>query len=360
MPFQIPTLEALAQRAADAFRRNLKGSDAALWPNNVAVSAKVIAGAVFEPFSFLDYIKRQAFVHSADSVHLDRHGRDLGMPRLPATFASGSVTLTGDTSVAVPADLVLQRADGQRYRTTAAGTVSGLGSVTVPVVALDSGRAPNCVPGVSLVLIEPLARINSQALVAASGVGGGSDTEGDEPYRSRLLFRKRNPPHGGAAHDYVQWAREINGVTRVFVDPVSATNGRSTVGVWFLMDDLYANGVPQGADVSRVAAYIESVRPAGAVVEVAAPVAVPVPVTITGLSPDTSAVRDAVRAELADLFRTEARVSTASEPFTLYRSLIVEAIARASGEHHHTLTLPSTNVTYATGALPVLGTVTFA
>lgn len=359
MAFQIPTLPELATRAAAAFRLNLKGSDAALWPNNVAVSAKVMAGAVWESFSFLDYIKRQAWVHSADSTHLDRHGRDFGMPRLPATFAEGSVTFTGTASVVVPSGITVQRADGVRFTTTTGGTVSGLGTVTVAVRCDTVGATGNTAAAAGVNLIAPIAGIETAAVVASGGIGGGSDVEGDESYRSRLLFRKRNPPHGGAAHDYIAWAREINGVTRVFVDPVSSTNGRTSVGIWFLMDDLYTNGIPQSADVSRVAAYIDTVRPAGAIVQVAAPAPITVPITIDNLNPDTVAIRDAIAAELADLFRREALVSTRSAPFTLYRSQIIEAIARATGERSHDLTAPATNVTYTEGQIPVLGAVTF-
>ena len=56
MPFKIPTLTALAQRTANAFRANLKGSDARLWPNNVAVSAKVIAGAVWAAYELATFL----------------------------------------------------------------------------------------------------------------------------------------------------------------------------------------------------------------------------------------------------------------------------------------------------------------
>jgi uncharacterized phage protein gp47/JayE len=180
-----------------------------------------------------------------------------------------------------------------------------------------------------------------------------------ESLRQRVLFRKRNPPHGGAAHDYVIWAREVAGVTRVFVDPVTSANERETIGVWFLMDDTYPNGVPQAADVVVVQDHIDGVKPAGAVVDVAAPTAVSVAVTIGNLSPDTTAVRDAINAELRALFRREVRVSTESDPFKLWRSLIIEAIANATGEHHHTISAPASDVLYTAGQLPTLGTVTF-
>ena len=197
------------------------------------------------------------------------------------------------------------------------------------------------------------------AEVASTGIGAGSDTESTESLRQRVWFRKRMPPHGGAAHDYVAWAREINGVTRVFVDPVTFTNARTSVGVWFLMDTTYPNGIPQLSDVAVVAAYIESVRPAGALVEVARPIAKSVDFEIA-LAPDTLAVRDAVRAELHDLIEREGRVSTLAHPFVLRRSKIIEAISIATGEEHHELVVPDADVTFAVGEVPIMGAVVFA
>ncbi|MFZ4807461.1 MAG: baseplate J/gp47 family protein [Hyphomicrobiaceae bacterium] len=360
MPFKMPTLQDLAQRTANAFRANLKGSDARLWPNNVAVSAKVIAGAVWEPFAFLEYISQQALAQSAEGRWLDRHAAEFGMARLTPTYAQGSALISGDNSIAVPAGIILQRADGVQYEVTAGGLTDGDGEVTLPVRCLTPGRTGNAVAGVSLVLTAPLSRINGNAEVSTAGVGLGADLEGDESLRARILHRKRMPPHGGAAHDYVAWAREINGVTRVAVDPVTSTNNRTTVGVWFLMDDLYVNGIPQPADVEVLRAYIDRVRPAGALVDVAAPTPVAVNMTIAGLMPSSVAVRDAVLLELRDLFRRAVRISTSTDPYILRRSKLIEAISIAAGEDYHTLTTPNSDVTFATGHLPVLGTVTFA
>ena len=361
MPFNTPTLKELAERTARAFRSNLKGSDAFLWPNNVAVSAKVMAGAVWEAFSFLAHIQRQILVHTAtDPYWIERHAAEYGLARLPATFASGRVTISGDPNVAVPAGIVLQRADGLQYEVTIGGITSGFGTVDVPVRALTAGKAGNAASGVGLAMTVPLSRLSTAAEVASGGIGAGADTESTESLRQRTWFRKKMPPHGGAAHDYVAWAREVGGVTRVFVDPVSATNGRESVGVWFLMDGTYPNGIPQASDVTAVADYIDTVRPAGALVEVAAPVATPVNITISGLHPDSAAVREAVRAELADLVEREGRVSTLTAPYTLYRSKIIEAISIATGEDHHTLTAPASDVLFSMGGVPVLGTVTFS
>lgn len=359
MAWTIPTLKEMAERAASSFNANLRGADAKLFPNNVYVSAKVIAGAVWEALSFVAYIKRQIFVHSADSEHLDKHATDYGMARLAATFASGYVELTGVDGTTIAAGEQLQRSDGARYTITGGGTVAS-GTVTVSVSADVAGLLGNSAAGVGMALVTPIVGLDGTGAVAVDGLGGGADTESDEALRTRLLHRKQNPPRGGSTADYVAWALAVNGVSDVYVDPVTATNGRSTVGVWFLMWGVYPNGIPQGADVSLVFNYIDSQRPAGAVVDVAAPAPVSVNITATNVSPLTTEVIDAINLALQDLFRRSVRVSTATEPYKLWRSQIIEAIATATGEDHHVLTAPATDVTYTTGQYPVLGVVTLS
>jgi len=359
MPYDLPTLRQLAERTAGAFRANLKGSDAALWPNNVAVSAKVIAGAVWEAFGFLEYIKRQILVQTADSVFLERHAAEYGMGRLPASEAEGEVVFSGDNNIAIPAGLLLTRADGVEFETLSSSNTFGTGEARVRVRARVAGKGGNTRPGVTLTTAQAIDQLSPQATAGALGIGGGADIENDAALRERVLFRKRMPPHGGAAHDYVIWARERPGVTRVFVDPVNALNERTTIGIWFLMDDTYANGIPQGADVTAMESHLDSVRPAGAILAVDAPTPVSVNITIDNLQPDTQDVREAVKAELADLFRRAMKVSTLTDPFTLRISKIWEAISVASGEDSHSLTLPDEDLDLEDGEIPVLGTVTF-
>ena len=358
MAFEIPTLDELVNRTRQAFRNELPGTDAFLWPNNVNVSAKVIGGMTHLDLLWLAYIAKQRFITTADGEFLDRHGVVYGIARLAASYAKGKVTFTGTPGITVPAGVEMQRADGLRYRTTAAALVDGLGSVTLSVIALEPGSEGNAVAGAGVSLTAARTGVSLAGVVHADGIGLGADEESDESYRARLLHHLRLPPHGGAAHDYVAWARQIPGVSRVFVDPLAG--GPGTVTVYFLMDDIYQNGIPQGADVAAVQDYIDAVRPVTALVTVAAPIAEAVDIEISGLSPDTTAVRDAVLLELADLFRREVKVSTVTDSFTLYRSKIWQAIAQASGEDHHILAAPAADVGYAAGKLPVLGDVTFA
>ena len=72
------------------------------------------------------------------------------------------------------------------------------------------------------------------------------------------------------------------------------------------------------------------------------------------VTPDSVAVREAVTAELADLFAREAEPGG-----IIYRSHITEAVSVAAGEFDSTVTEPAANVSAPAGYLPELGTVTF-
>jgi uncharacterized phage protein gp47/JayE len=359
MPIETPTRDELAERAYHAFRRHMRGSDARLWPGNINVVSKVLAEIGWQAISYADAIARQARVSTATDRGLDAHGTDYGLARHPASAAEGAALVSGTNGTPIPIGTEFTRADGVTYTTTESAAVAD-STATVAVRCNETGVHGNAAAGVGLTLNFATAGIENSAEVAPAGIGLGADIESDEAFRSRLLFRLQNPPMGGAVHDYVIWGREVPGVSRVFVDPVTATNGRTSVGVWFLTDDLTANGIPLDADVARVENYLQSVQPAGAIVEVNKPVPVTTNITISNLTPDTTAVRDAIRLELQDFFRREVTVSTVEEPATLYYSRLSEAISRATGEFRHTLTTPSADVTIAIGEIAVLGTISYA
>jgi uncharacterized phage protein gp47/JayE len=180
-------------------------------------------------------------------------------------------------------------------------------------------------------------------------------------------MRKRYTPQGGAGPDYVQWAADVVGVTRAFVERLWA--GAGTVRVFVFMDDLYPNGIPPIDAVARVADFIDTVRPAGAIVTVAAPSPVPINVTISGLNPDTAQERENVLASLREAFQRHSVVAGidpnpsnmpfVATPQVFSRSWITQAVSNATGEERHTLTAPAVDVPLDPGQTAILGTVTF-
>lgn len=375
--FQFPSLNGLLDRARASFRANLKGSDAWVWPNNVYASAKVVAGMTFEVMGFAAYIQKQIFAHTAPDIEsLRLHGNEYGISQKPAAPASGRVVFTVTGNITVETGAILQRADGVRYTVSAGGTLPTSGTLAVDVLSLTDGKVNNAEASTPLTIISGVTTSSDTpptVAVDANGIRLGADLEDIESFRSRILFRKRNPPHGGSAADYVMWSGEVGGVSfnldrpTVYIERLH--NGPGTVRVFPLMYDLYEDGIPSAGDIARVADYIETVRPAGAKVTVAAPVAIPVNIIVDGLQPNTTDVQNAVVAELKDMFRHLSRVAGIDSnfgsmpylayPTSLSRSWIWQATANATGEQRHRITAPVDDVALAPGEMAVLGTVTF-
>lgn len=106
--------------------------------------------------------------------------------------------------------------------------------------------------------------------------------------------------------------------------------------------------LPQEADLVAMRTHIDALRPVTATAVVFAPTAYLVRPLIS-VTPDTPAVRAAIAAELADLFRREAEPGG-----VLLLSRMNEAISLAAGEYDHVLLSPAGNVVAPPGYLPVL------
>jgi uncharacterized phage protein gp47/JayE len=366
MAFQIPSLLDLVQRARQNFRSYLPGTDAWLWPNNIGPTAKVVAGLTHETFGFAEYISRQKFAMTADSENLDMHGAELGMSRRSAQPSSGMIEFTASTALVVETDATVARADGVSYRVTTGGALLAPGTLLLPVVSESDGKDTIAFGGTDLLAVAGITG-TADIVVGVDGIVGGSDREGDEPWRERILFRKRNPPQGGSASDYVIWASEVPGVTRVFVERIWA--GPGTIRVFPIFDDDYPGGIAPAARIAQVRNHLEPLRPAGSALTVSAPNAATINVTVAGLVPNTTTVQEAVRTELGSAIRRLGRVAGINDPvssmpylatpLSFSRSWIWQAAANAAGEQAHAIAIPDADVAIPTGSIPVLGSVSF-
>lgn len=384
--FNFPQVAELRQRWRAAFKAEA-GLDAATPFNNVKVTADVMAGGQSEDFGRLDYIGQQAFVLTADRPYLIRHAEQYGLRVRPAAAAAGYVTVTSTDAIAIPVGATLTRSDGWIYSASEAVSLAGAGTTNVAVVAVSNppinasgalsaptldgtGQTGNTEAGTDLVIGSQVTGAGAATALAEAGPGGiigGLDVEGTEDLRQRLLFRLRNPPHGGNAADYVLWASTVPGVTRVFVERI--WRGPGTVRVFPIFDTTFSGGVPDDVRVQSVANTLSTLQPAVAIVTTAVATAQIIDITISGLDPDTNDVRNAVIAELADAFLRLGRVSGSDQvlpslpylawPFTFSLSWIWQAVANASGERRHKITSPADDIVIAQGAIPVLGSVSF-
>jgi uncharacterized phage protein gp47/JayE len=87
---------------------------------------------------------------------------------------------------------------------------------------------------------------------------------------------------------------------------------------------------------------------------IVAPVADPLDMNIK-LSPSTTTVQNAVRAELADLIDRDSAPAGA-----ILISRLREAVSLAAGENNNQIVSPTADVAHATGHMATLGALTFS
>lgn len=357
MAFLPRTLSEIAAAIRGDLRRELPGTDATIWPNTLAVFSKVVAMANHLVEQRAAWIYRQIFASTADRQHLERHAFEFGMARRSASPAIGVVIATGTPGTIYPAGIGFM-SGGDVFRTSSDAQASENGDVLLRVYSEKAGAAMNRAGGDTMTLIDGALypSLGAQATVMPEGLGGGADAETDEALRARILDRKRRPPQGGAYSDYEQIALSVPGVVKAWAWPFA--HGPGTVGVWFLFSGR-ENLIPTAPDVLAVREELESRRLIRAGLSVAAPLPVPLDVTISGLARDTVETRDAIESSLRAMLYERARPGVAIEPFVLSRSWVAEAVSLAVGEDRHMLASPLADVTYVDGQYPILGTVTY-
>ena len=367
MPFARPTLTALRdQSIEDITTSGVPGLTGLLRKAVLRVLAWVMAGLAYSVYGYADWIARMAVPFTAADEYLYAWAALIGIYPEQATAATGTATFTGNPATLLRSGTPLARPEGITYTTTADGVVDNLGTVTVPIAATVLGIATNCDAGSPINIATAVEGINSGGVTGLCS--GGADQETNDALRTRMLFKYREPPQGGASSDYVLWAQEVPGCTRAWV----AGNGwgPGTVVVYPMFDDAEAahGGFPQGTDGCAtaetrgppaagdqrlVADHIYTVEPVTALVYVAAPTPYPVDITLAGLDPNTADMRDQIVAALNDAFLLIGEPGGTVWPSDLY-----EAILATPGIVHFEITVPAIAVDAPGGALPIMGALT--
>jgi uncharacterized phage protein gp47/JayE len=363
MPFARETLTGLRNQAVeDVTSSGVPGVDGLLRNAILRVLAWVMAGLAYSVYGFLDWIALQSVPFTATDEYLYAWAALIGVYQKDSTPASGFAQFTGTATKVLPAYTELTRQDGTPYITTADATVDGTGVCVAPIVCEVNGAATNCDSGVPVSLNTPIGGINGGGATAGP-LTGGADQETQDALRTRMLYRYANPPQGGSAADFVEWACEVPGVTRAWIQP---SGGQVLVYPMLDVANSSNGGFPEGTngcatdelrgptatgDQLLVADHIFPVQPVTSLVFVAAPTPMPVNITIANLDPSTVAMEAAIAASLADAFLAISAVAG-----TIYPSQLYAAIGATPGVNRFDMTIPAAPVTAPAGALPVMGT----
>lgn len=214
------------------------------------------------------------FPQFATGNYLEWHGAPYHIVRRGATRATGVVNLESkkDGQVIPTGTIVYTLGDdtesAKEYRTTENVTIDN-GEAFVRVEAVEGGDVGNTA---ARTIVAAQRGYEIDNVINLEPVSGGLEAESDESLRERILSRIALAPLSGARRDYERWAREVDGVGSVIVQPL--WNGPQTVRV--LITDSN-NQIANEDLINRVKEYIdpkehegrgEGQAPVGAIVTV--------------------------------------------------------------------------------------------
>ncbi len=369
--FPVPALADLqTQILADL--ASVPGLDQTLGVGVTPVLALLLAKLAAGEYAYLAQLPNRALIPTLMAFpYLDVYCQPFGLTREPATAASGNVILTGAPGIPIPAGVQMQDSTGTvTLQTMAAAQIApGAQSVAVPVQSITTGMAANLLPNAPVTLLTAIAGILATGAVDGNGLSGGADQESDAALQARLAERLGSPPQGGAVMDFVAWAKQVGGVTRVWVYPTQ--NGPGTATLAFMMDGR-ANPVPLAADVANVQAAINAAAPVVGDYIVLSIQAQAVPVAVHGLTAANgytlAQVQAGVSAAIAALnylttpggYGWDGQAQNFLSGGTLYLEQIYAAIANTPGVAAFDLAAPAADITVNYGYIVQLGAPSFA
>lgn len=353
MPWTSPTYAQVYARAKADVQGALGATAAFFKVSFERGITAALAAASFLQHGHLDWMARQQDPTKCDLESLIRlHCGPIGMTQKQAVKTVLRLSGTGVDGTNVTAGWIFNRADGQRYLVTTAGTVSG-GVVSFQVTAETAGQLQNCEDGTPLLQGSPIAGLNDTCVVAETIVDG-SDLETIEDLLQRFLIKKRTPIRGGAPGDYVFWTLEVPGVTRAWEYPKKEGAGTTTV---YAVNDKGSPISLTPTKITEIKVWLDQAgkQPTQSTANVYTATLQAQTFDIH-IVPDTPEVRTAVLAEIDEV------LSRTSHPggHTISNTDIDTAISLAPGLSTHDLIFPTGDVTTPFGSMPVRGSVTWS
>jgi uncharacterized phage protein gp47/JayE len=355
--------------------------------------ALVFAGEFHLAYLYLRDVQDNIFPDTATTSDnggtLERQGNIwLNRPMFPDSIGSFEVSVNGVSGSILRANLTFKSNEGtlnpgQLYVLDSAYTCTGTDDV-VTIRSLGAGSDYNLSVNNNLTITEPVIGVDKTVSVTNVLVQPKAG-ETIEAYRQSILSAIQLEPQGGARADYRQWATDAQGVRLVY--PYVQDINPGIVDIYVeavLVDSTDGNGTPTSTiltDVEAVlnydpditkAIYERGRKPAQAFLNVQPIVLVPVDITITGLSDNSSSVHDTIEASIKDiLYKVRPFISGAdlqrNKNDILYYGKMQSVVTASliNGNYFNVLNMfvdGNEVVTYQfdLGTIPYLRTLTFA
>lgn len=227
-----------------------------------------VASQIFALHVQGEWLERQSFPQTASGQYLEYHGELRGVSRKEAACAQGELLFSCNSvqsqPLTIPEGTVAMTAGLIRVQTVEEGVIpSGATSTMVKAEAIDSGVGGNISADSIISMAVPPVGISLCS--NPETFENGTEEEGDESFRERILETFKRLPNGANAAFYVQEALSFERVSAATVIPRS--RGICTVDVIISS----ASGIPDDDLIAEVQADLEEKREIAVDVLVKAP-----------------------------------------------------------------------------------------
>jgi len=304
-------ISAIADQIIADFENAFNQTVPPLMRSFVRTLAKAIAAQSGQIELYADDASRENFPQTASETGLSEIWQTIiNRPREQAGAASLIIRQTGSNGLIIQTGSLGPQyvgPNGTQYSVTTGATITG-GYADITITANIGGEIGNAVSGDEFSMISALPGLDSPALVQ-SIANYGTEQESLDDWRDAIIQLLSRPPTGGGPVDYYKTATSVTGIGDCF--PYSG-NVPGSVRLYAVASD-QTDGIPTAAELVAVKTAVESaewfplwangVLPDGSFrLQVLASPIITYRVTISGLSPDTAAVRAAILSNVTTYF----------------------------------------------------------
>lgn len=160
---------------------------------------------------------------TATALFNSPHGLGTGM--VVTIAGANEADYNGVFEITVVSDVAFQYTLAVATTSPATGTITySFTGVVVPITSVNTGSATNVLGGAVIALSQTIAGIDSTIYTQFSGIDGGANTETPASLQERLVLKKSNPSTPFNDIEIELQAREVSGVTRVWVIDANEVN----------------------------------------------------------------------------------------------------------------------------------------
>lgn len=240
------TVENIHARMMDTIPDDIDKSEGGfVWDKTRPTAVEI---AYFSQFVVVEALKA-AMPQYSYGEYLDSIAQGNGLERKEATYATGTISVTGDAGTVIPIGAVFSTESSAGiesidFATTAEATIPEEGTVDIPIRCTEAGTNGN-IPIGTIILKSSDLPDGITSVTNTSATKGGTDEESDDALRKRIedVEQSKGVSHVGSKADYKRWAEEVDGVGEAIIIPAQDNSGTVTI----ILTD--ANGNPASTDL---------------------------------------------------------------------------------------------------------------